>query len=190
MRNQLNIWVVGGDMRQVKLAEALADDGHSVHTFALERSGEALPGRRENSLDGVALADCVVLPLPVAAEGSVLNTPLSGRSCRLEQLLDVPEGAQPVFPDGFTAECLRGVTMMDDTAIVNLTQSGADLLSSLTADLERGCIFSVVNTLTAYAGVNRVQFLVEGVKVDSLAGALSLRSPLVRNPGIIQTSLS
>ena len=108
----------------------------------------------------------------------------------VEQLLDVPEGAQPVFPDGFTAECLRGVTMMDDTAIVNLTQSGADLLSSLTADQERGCIFSVVNTLTAYAGVNRVQFLVEGVKVDSLAGALSLRSPLVRNPGIIQTSLS
>ena len=48
----------------------------------------------------------------------------------------------------------------------------------------------MVNTLTAYAGVNRVQFLVEGVKVDSLAGALSLRSPLVRNPGIIQTSLS
>lgn len=65
-----------------------------------------------------------------------------------------------------------------------------NLLSSLTADQERGCIFSVVNTLTAYAGVNRVQFLVEGVKVDSLAGALSLRSPLVRNPGIIQTSLS
>ena len=108
----------------------------------------------------------------------------------VEQLLDVPEGAQPVFPDGFTAECLRGVAMVDDTAIVNLTQDGADLLSSLTADQERGCIFSAVNTLTAYAGVNRVQFLVEGVKVDSLAGALNLRSPLVRNPGIIQTSLS
>ena len=108
----------------------------------------------------------------------------------VEQLLRVPEGAQPVFPDGFTAECLRGVAMVDDTAIVNLTQGGADLLSGLTAEQERGCIFSVVNTLTAYAGVNRVQFLVEGVKVDSLAGALSLRSPLVRNPGIIQTSLS
>ena len=108
----------------------------------------------------------------------------------VEQLLLVPDEALPVFPDGFTADCFRGVAMVDDTAIVNLTQTGADRLSGLTVDQERTCIFSVVNTLTSYAGVNRVQFLVEGVKVDSLAGGLSLRSPLVRNPGIIQTSLS
>ena len=107
----------------------------------------------------------------------------------LEQLLDVPEGAQPVFPQEFNAACIRGVAMVDDSAVVNFTKEGAELLSRLTAEEERACIFSVVNTLTGYAGVSRVQFLVEGVKVDALAGALSLRSPLVRNPGIIQTSL-
>ena len=32
-----NIWVVGGDPRQAALAALLADDGHSVHTYALER---------------------------------------------------------------------------------------------------------------------------------------------------------
>ena len=31
------------------------------------------------SLEGAALADCVVLPLPAAGEGSLLNAPLSGR---------------------------------------------------------------------------------------------------------------
>ena len=66
MRNELNLWVAGGDMRQAKLAELLAADGHTVHAYALERLG-ALDGvEMEESLEGAALADCVVLPLPAA----------------------------------------------------------------------------------------------------------------------------
>ena len=36
MRHELNFWVLGGDMRQGKLAQLLAEDGHRVHTYALE----------------------------------------------------------------------------------------------------------------------------------------------------------
>ena len=35
MKHELNIWVVGGDLRQVKLAQLLAEDGHTIHTYAL-----------------------------------------------------------------------------------------------------------------------------------------------------------
>lgn len=105
----------------------------------------------------------------------------------LEELLVVPQGAQNVFPAGFTGDHLRGVTMVDDTAVVNFTQPGAQLLAALDADQLRDCIFCIVNTLTDYAGVSRVQFLVEGCKVDSLSGSINLRSPLVRNPGVIQS---
>ncbi|MBR2490677.1 MAG: dipicolinate synthase, partial [Ruminiclostridium sp.] len=34
-----NIWVVGGDRRQLYLAELLKDDGHTVHTAGLEGEG-------------------------------------------------------------------------------------------------------------------------------------------------------
>ncbi len=52
MRNELNLWVAGGDMRQAKLAELLAADGHTVHAYALERLG-ALDGvEMEESLEG------------------------------------------------------------------------------------------------------------------------------------------
>ena len=50
MRNELNFWVVGGDMRQAKLAELLAADGHTVHAYALERLG-ALDGVEMKNLE-------------------------------------------------------------------------------------------------------------------------------------------
>lgn len=84
MRQRLNFWVIGGDPRQMTLARSLAEDGHTVHTYALERGGE--PALAADSLAGSALADCVILPLP-AAEGERVNTPLSSQTLTLNQVL-------------------------------------------------------------------------------------------------------
>lgn len=80
-----NIWVVGGDPRQAALAALLADDGHSVHTYALER-GEGM--KCEPSMDGADRADCVVLPLPAAGADGALNAPLAAERHGLEEVLD------------------------------------------------------------------------------------------------------
>jgi len=106
----------------------------------------------------------------------------------LEQLLSVPENVQAVFPEGFDETHLRGVSMVDDIAVLNLTAEGAELIKAMPNDRARSCIFCIVNTLTSAAGVSRVQFLVEGCHIDSTVGELSLRSPLVRNPGVIRTT--
>ena len=85
MRNEWNLWVVGGDMRQAKLAELLAEDGHTVHTWALEGAEEAVePAER---LEEARLADCVILPLPAAGEGETVSAkrgcgPFSARAVR------------------------------------------------------------------------------------------------------------
>ena len=74
MRHELNFWVVGGDMRQAKLAEQLSDDGHTVHTYALDRAPEPVPDPQD-SLEDAVLADCVILPLPAAGEGGCSTPP-------------------------------------------------------------------------------------------------------------------
>lgn len=87
MKHTLNIWVIGGDLRQAKLAELLHHDGHMVHTYALDQASDsAYP--EENSLAGLNLADCVVLPLPVTGDGTMLNAPLSEQHHPLAQILD------------------------------------------------------------------------------------------------------
>ena len=76
MKHELNIWVVGGDLRQAKLAQLLVKDGHTVHTYALGQPGEPVPGLvAEDSLSHVDRADCVILPLPVSAGNGMLNAP-------------------------------------------------------------------------------------------------------------------
>ncbi|MGN1004486.1 MAG: dipicolinate synthase subunit DpsA [Oscillospiraceae bacterium] len=87
MKHELNVWVIGGDLRQAKLAELLQNDGHTVHTYALERAPEAA-WEGEPCLTGVELADCVVLPLPVTGDGTMLNAPLSKAAHPLSQVLD------------------------------------------------------------------------------------------------------
>lgn len=89
MRHELNIWVIGGDLRHAKLAQLLAEDGHTVHTYALGEPQEPVPGLcPESVLDQADRADCVVLPLPVAGESGLLNAPLSLAQYALEPILD------------------------------------------------------------------------------------------------------
>lgn len=94
MRHELNVWVVGGDMRQAKLAELLTDDGHTVHTWALEKTEEKL--ERAVDLQEIVLADCVVLPLPAEGEGGLLNAPLSREKILLSDMVEVLRPGQVV----------------------------------------------------------------------------------------------
>ncbi|MGI5963925.1 MAG: dipicolinate synthase subunit DpsA [Lawsonibacter sp.] len=88
MKHELNFWVVGGDLRQVYLANLFAEDGHTVHTYALNaewlKSDHIL---QEESLQTISRADCVVLPLPVSSGSDLLNTPLFPSECSISSLL-------------------------------------------------------------------------------------------------------
>ena len=119
MRQEWNIWVLGGDQRQARLAEQLAMDGHTVHAFALERAGELEGVEQEEELEGVELADCVVLPLP-----------LSGRSFSLALLLDRLRPGQVVCAGRVdcrteTMAERRGITLHDYFAREELAVANA-----------------------------------------------------------------
>jgi dipicolinate synthase subunit A len=83
----MNFAVIGGDMRQVKLAELLAEDGHNVAAFAIDKeyleSGAVT--RKDSSVP--AGTDCVILPLPMAGKEGLLNTPLSTLPTTIQDML-------------------------------------------------------------------------------------------------------
>ncbi|MCD7927323.1 MAG: dipicolinate synthase [Oscillospiraceae bacterium] len=115
MKKPLHVWVVGGDQRQVKLAQLLRADGHQVSMYGLENAPD-LPWACETELDGAARADCTVLPVPVRGEGELLNAPHSSRQYELPRLLDALGGV--VCAGGVDEELRalagsRGLTLYD-----------------------------------------------------------------------------
>lgn len=74
--------VVGGDMRQVYLAQAIAADGFPVLTSCLEEA-EGLPA--SVSLPGLCgQADVILLPLPVSRDGKTLHAPFAAEPVPLD----------------------------------------------------------------------------------------------------------
>ncbi len=78
MKQELNFWVLGGDLRQEKLAGLLREDGHRVSTYAL--------GEPQADLARLCCAQCAILPLPVSTGEGKLNAPLAGESPSLETI--------------------------------------------------------------------------------------------------------
>lgn len=138
MERAHNIWVLGGDPRQTALAHQLAEDGHSVHTYAMP---EVEGGKAEGELSGLHLADCVILPLPAVGEDGMLHAPLWEEKIPIGQVLDRMEQGQ-LLCAGMVREPLarmareRGILLRDyfareELAVANAvpTAEGAVLLA-------------------------------------------------------------
>lgn len=131
MKHELNFWVVGGDMRQAKLAQLLAEDGHTVHTYALDPGPEVIPGLiQEQNLNHAGRADCVVLPLIVTSGAGLLNTPLSLSEHPLAPILDRLNPRQflcggRIDPETYAMAQERGLTLHDYFAREELAVANA-----------------------------------------------------------------
>lgn len=95
MKHELNLCLLGGDLRQAHLARQLAEDGHRVRTFALEGALSPAPLLSlETDLSLLARADAVLLPMPVVGEDGLLFAPLSTSRLLLHAILDQLSPAQ------------------------------------------------------------------------------------------------
>ncbi len=87
--------VIGGDMRQVRLSELLALDGHQVSAYALDKmtfsDGVVQESTARKAVSG---AGCIVLPLPVSSRDGMLNAPLSGDMHTVREILSCAEPGQ------------------------------------------------------------------------------------------------
>ena len=75
------VTVLGGDMRQVRLAGLLIEDGWDVITWGLEQGD----GPNQAPLKQALAAELLILPLPVCRAG-LLNLPLTDTELSAEQL--------------------------------------------------------------------------------------------------------
>lgn len=123
MDSNIKISMLGGDLRQLAVAERLAERYHNINLWGL--CTHSFPAGRgvveaRDIYAAIEDAGAIVLPLPASVDGVTLNSPLADapERVRLSGIAErVREGALVIggkIPDGFVREAeRRGVLVKD-----------------------------------------------------------------------------
>ena len=88
MERKLQFCLVGGDRRQLYLAQQLAADGHTVCTAALSAAAD---------LSVLRWGDCVVLPMPPVDSTGMLHAPMAAEKVPIGEVLTALRPEQHIF---------------------------------------------------------------------------------------------
>ena len=88
MEGKLQFCLVGGDRRQLYLAEQLAADGHTVCTVAMSGGSD---------LSVLGWGDCIVLPMPPVDGAGMLHAPMSAEKIPISVVLAALHPEQHIF---------------------------------------------------------------------------------------------
>lgn len=90
--------LLGGDLRQMVTAKALAGDGYEVAVYAMDTYAGDWGGvtRASDLASAVGGADLVILPLPVTTDDERLHCPLTKKTILLKEVFDALKPGQRV----------------------------------------------------------------------------------------------
>lgn len=109
--------VIGGDLRSAYLAGALAGEGCRVISSGFD--GTELPPcvtACTNPVQALALADCVILPLPVTTDGVHVNAPFSRVPIALDTVIQAVREEQVLFGGQISDSLQRSFALHGITA--------------------------------------------------------------------------
>jgi len=101
------------------------------------------------------------------------------------ELIKGPEEETRLLPVLPPETKLRNLTVEDGLAVVDLSREATRL--NVGARGEELVVGAIVNTLTEFPMVDRVQILIEGKEAETLAGHVDISEPLRRNVGLIRS---
>lgn len=172
----LGIWIKTQKQNN-QVLETLQDLNLSLENFALQ-----LPSENESTLE----QDHVVIFLVKATPNEFYLVPINRQvggpvhpRLALQTLLAGPLAFEELFASVPHTTKLLGLSIHDGLAVANFSEeivtdfNGGSLLESYLVE-------SIVNTLTEFPEIDRVQILVEGETIESLGGHVLITGPLKR----------
>jgi spore germination protein GerM len=110
---------------------------------------------------------------------SIDNVPGIARAA-LEELIKGPGAGKDLAPTIPSGTILKDIDISNGVATVDFSKEFVDNHWGGSSG-ELLTVYSVVDVLTQFPTVEKVQFLVEGRKVETLAGHMDLAQPVMRN---------
>lgn len=84
--------IIGGDLRIIKLAKMLANEGHTIYTYGLEKAEELKDTPNIIFADKISKAvpkdvEVVIGPIPFSSNGNSINAPFSDNEISIRELI-------------------------------------------------------------------------------------------------------
>ena len=88
-----NFAIIGGDLRIIKLAKMLAEEGNKVYTYGLEKAEELKDLENiifcEKLNKAIQDTEIVIGPIPFSSNGKDINAPFSDKTISIRELMHV-----------------------------------------------------------------------------------------------------
>lgn len=78
--------VIGGDLRQLTLAELMSKDGYDVNVIGFGENSMSSKYKTANEIDDAKDSDIIILPMPVTLDYKTVNAPFEQNSINLNNL--------------------------------------------------------------------------------------------------------
>ncbi len=78
--------VIGGDLRQLTLAELMAKDGYDVSVIGFGENSMSSKYKTTNDINDVSESDIIILPMPVTLDYKTINAPFEQKPIKLSLL--------------------------------------------------------------------------------------------------------
>lgn len=85
--------IIGGDLRIIKLAEMLANEGNEVYVYGLEKAEDIENKKNIIQCDSIRKAvqnvEIVIGPIPFSSNGDTINAPFSDKNITIREIMHV-----------------------------------------------------------------------------------------------------
>lgn len=106
------------------------------------------------------------------------------------QPFDSVSGLSPALPEGLRDADLLGVSLHNNTLLLNFSHQLLSLSQGMDSKKEQHMVYALVNTLAELRNVKKVRFFIMGKQPETFAGALFLPGDFLPNPALIHNSTS
>ena len=164
--------VIGGYLRNVKLAEAIHSDGHCVNLFGFKNAGFSSELQETDDLEtAIASSDIIIGPLPCTSDNEMLNAPFHDKKIHISEVFKIMKKAQLFIAGRINGKILQMAQAYIIRPIVILEREEMAVLNAIpTAE---GAIQSAMEELPVTLNGSRVLILGYGRLGKVLAKMLS-----------------
>lgn len=146
------ISIIGGDLRMIKLAQMLEQDGNEVITYGMEKAEFTNVKKVEDIKEVISISDIIISAIPFSKDGVTINAPYSDKTINIEELAINKE--EKMFIAGSINENVYGQLSKSYKSVIDIMKREELIILNTIATAEGAVKIAIESTGKILQGSN------------------------------------